>query len=58
MAFTTALQNEMAAGDEGDKLEGEQQMDTGEDQIETGKEGTQKHEQANDDDEDDTMNVE
>lgn len=61
VAFTTALQNEMAAGDEGDKLEGEQQMDTGEDQIETGKEGTQKHDdkqQANDDDEDDTMNVE
>ena len=63
-AFTTALQNEMAAGGEGNKSESEGQMDTGEHQMETGKEGTQKHDDKHqadnddDDEEDDTMNVE
>ena len=62
MAFTTALQNEMApdsGGGDGNKPEGERQMDTGGDQMET--ESGEKEEAQKDDkqvDDDDTMNVE
>ena len=57
-AFTTALQNEIAAGGEGSKPEGEQQMDTGGDQMDTGEEDSRKRDgNQPPDDDDDAMNV-
>ena len=56
-AFTTALQNEMATGGEGSKPEGEQQMDTGGDQMDAGEEDSHKRDGSQPPDDDDAMNV-